>query len=49
MEAWLEILLRDIKRLVRGPSTSRKLFFILKGFEVDLCGMEEKEQQRILK
>lgn len=45
----MEILVGDIKRLVLGPSTSRKLFFILKGFEVDLCGMKEEEEERILK
>ena len=29
MEAWLEILVEDIRRLVLGSSMPRKLFFIL--------------------
>lgn len=39
----------DGKRLVFGPSAQRKLLFLFKGFEVDLCGMKEGEQERILK
>lgn len=37
-----------LKRLMFGPGAPRKLFFILKGFEVDLCGIREEEQERIL-
>lgn len=31
-----------------GPSAPRKLFFILKGLEVDLCGIKVEAQERML-
>lgn len=44
MEGWSKILLGDVERLIR-PKFTRKLLFILKLFEVDLCGLSEEEQE----
>ena len=49
MDSWLKILTGNVEKVDGWPRCTKKaIFFILKGFELDLCGIQEEEQERTL-